>query len=186
MAAEKRASVTTLKKEKIETERGVKRELLLTWKAPVRPFKKRNKEFYSTAVAIAFLFGVILFFLKEWFLIIAIIALLFFVYILSTVPPEETEHQITNKGISTSGKNYSWDELGIFWFGEQWGEKVLNIRTPFQFPGTLILLLGMQKEEEINRLLSRFLNYEEVKLSWLEKATNWLSTKIPLEKPSSQ
>lgn len=185
MATLKGASPSILKKEKIETERGVETRALLSWEAPTRPFKKRDREFFSNAVAIAFLVGVILFFLKEWFLIIAIIALLFLVYILSTVPPEKVEHKITNRGIVTGGKSYLWNELGNFWFAQQLGEKTLNIEVPFQIPRRLILLLGDQKEEVLKKLLSRFLESEEPTPGFTERAGEWLSKKIPLEKSAS-
>lgn len=171
-----------MRKEKIETERGVKAQTLLVWKAPIRPYKKRDREFFSTAAAIAFLVIVILVFLKEWFLIVAIIALSFLTYVLATVPPEEVEHRITNKGIVTGGKNYIWDELANFWFSEQWGGKILNVRTPFQFPGRISLLLGDQKQESVEKLLSRFLELEEESPTITEKAGKWLAKKIPLEK----
>jgi len=185
MATLKDSPPSVLKKEKIETERGVETKTLLVWEALVRPFKKRDKEFFSNAVAIAFLFGVILFFLKEWFLIIAIIALLFLVYILSTVSPDKVEHKITNRGIVTGGKSYLWNELGNFWFTQQWGEKILNIEIPFQLPRRLILLLGDQEEEVLKKLLSRFLESEEPAPGFVEKAGGWLSKKIPLEKSAS-
>lgn len=182
MATLPKASAKDLEKEKIEVERGVKKELLLSWRAPVRPFKKRDREFYSTAGAIAFLVMVVLFFLKEWVLIVTIIALLFLVYILSTTPPEEVEHRITNKGIETGGKNYVWNELGLFWFTKQWGETILNVSAPFQMPGRLMMLLGKEKEENLRKLLERFLEHEEMPPTMMEKAGNWLARKVPLEK----
>lgn len=175
-------SSKTLKKEKIDTERGVEVETLLLWKAPSRPYRERDKEFFSTVGAIAFLVIVVLVFLKEWFLIILIIALLFFLYILSTVPPGEVEHQITNKGIQTGERTYLWHELGDFWFSEEWGQKTLNIFTPFFPSGRLTLLLGNQKEEVLRKVLLRFLRHEEPQPTFVEKASEWLAKRIPLEK----
>ena len=160
-------------------------KVLFSWEAPIRPFKKRDKEFFSTAGAIAFLVGVILIFLKEWFLIVAIIALLFLVYILSTIPPEKTKHEITNKGIATGGRDYGWGELGNFWFSEQWEQKILNVEVPFQFPARLFMLLGDEKEEEVKKHLTRFLEHQESAPTWVDKASNWLSEKVPLERPAS-
>lgn len=169
-------------KDRVETGEKVKTEILMEWSAPVRPFKKRDREFYSTAGAIAFLVIVILFFLKEWFLIVVIIAFFFYVYVISNTPPEKTDHRISNKGIVSAGKNYRWEELGAFWFSEQWGERILNVNTPFQLPGRLMMLLGDKQEEEIKKVLERFLEFEEQKPTVVDKASDWLAKNIPLDK----
>src|SRR3989344_3962647 len=74
---------------------------LFAWKAPLRPFKKRDREYYTTVGAIVFLVAVILFFLKEWLLIGVVVALAFVSYVFASVPPGEDEHMVTNKGIRT-------------------------------------------------------------------------------------
>ncbi|MFH1289766.1 MAG: hypothetical protein ABIH88_03565, partial [Patescibacteria group bacterium] len=58
---------------------------LLSWKAPSRVFKRRDKDYFTTLGSIVFLVIIILFFLKEWFLILAIIAFAFVTYVLATV-----------------------------------------------------------------------------------------------------
>ena len=58
---------STLKSKKIATEieKPVQLKTLLKWQAPIRPFKKRDREYYTTIAAIVFLLAVILLFLKE-------------------------------------------------------------------------------------------------------------------------
>jgi hypothetical protein len=158
-----------------------KAKVLLVWKAPIRPFKKRNREFFSTAGAIVFLVTVILIFLKEWFLILVIIAFLFLAFVLFTTEPEKVEHKITNRGIETGGRKYLWDELGDFWFTSQLGNEVLNVGTPFRFPGRLVFLLGGEKKAKFEKLLGRFLSLEEPRPTLTEKAGKWLVKKVPLE-----
>jgi len=91
-------------------------KILFSWKAPLRPFKRRDREFWTTVIAIIFLVGMILFFVKEWLLIAAMVALAFVYYVLSTVPPEEIEYRITNRGITFADKSYDWDYLWRFGF----------------------------------------------------------------------
>lgn len=156
-------------------------KVLLSWQAPARVFKKRSREFWSTALSIAFLLGVILFFIKEWLLIIVIVSAIFVYYVLSNVPPENIEHQITNRGIRTAGRSYSWEEFLQFWVCQRHGQKILNLETIMRIPGRLELLLGDQDEKKVKDLLLKYLPEEEAPPSFLDRSASWLSEKIPLE-----
>lgn len=155
---------------------------LLTWKAPARPFKKREREYFTTIGAIVFLIALILLFLKEWLLIVVIIALVFVAYVLATVEPGKVEHKITNRGIVTGGKTYAWNELERFWLTEKWGQKILHVDTFLPFPRRLMLLLGEVEAKKIKNLLADYLRFERPEKSWIEKASDWLSRQVPLEK----
>jgi hypothetical protein len=154
---------------------------LFTWKAPVRPFKERGRDFWTTAGSIAFLLAVILFFIKEWLLILVIIAVMFVYYVLSNVPPEEIEHSITNRGIRFAGKDYPWESLIQFWFTEKFSQKILNLQTRLVYPGRLQMLLGKTTETEIKDILAKYLPQETPEPSALEKTTDWFSKRVPLE-----
>ncbi len=154
---------------------------LLSWKAPIRPFKRRDKEFWTTAGSIAFLLAVILFFIKEWVLIIVIIAIMFVYYVLSHVQPEEIEHSITNRGIRFAGKDYPWEALTQFWFSEKFGEKILNVQTLVMYPGRLQMLLGKTTEKQIADILKKYLLQETPEPTAIEKTTDWFSKKVPIE-----
>ena len=89
-------------------------EILLSWKSPSHPFKKRNRIFYQTVAAITFLLVVIVFFLHEFMLIGVILSVAFVVYVISTVPPVEVEHKVTPLGFENAGKLFRWMELYAF------------------------------------------------------------------------
>lgn len=189
MPAQKAVQKGTLKNEKPEGGRVqvVKPEplkTLLAWTAPERPFKKHSREYFTTVGAIVFLIGVILLFLREWILIVVLIALMFVAYIMATVEPRRVEHKITNQGIITGGRRYRWEELGRFWFTEKWGEKVLHTETLFGIPRQLLMLLGETKQEEIKKILSDYLLFEEPEKTWVDNASEWLSRRVPLESSS--
>lgn len=154
---------------------------LFAWKAPVRVFKSRNREFWTTVLSIAFLLAVILLFIKEWLLIAVIIALIFVYYVLSSVPPEEIEHQITNRGIRFAGKGYLWEEISQYWISEKWGQKIINFETQFRFPGRLELIFKIEDEGKIREILKKYLPEEVPPPSFLDRASSWLSKKVPLE-----
>jgi len=153
---------------------------LLTWKAPTRLFKKRDKEFWTTVLAIIFLISLILLFLKEWFLIATIFALAFVYYVLSTVSPEEIEYQLTNRGIRFAQAEYPWENFYRFWISEKWGQKILNFEGRAGFGGRLMLMLGNQDEDRVKEVISKYLLQEEASPTFFDKASGWLSKKLPI------
>ncbi len=159
-------------------------KVYLQWKSPARPFKRRDREFYTTAGSIILLVCIILLFLKEFLLIMAIVAFSFFLYILNTVEPEEVEHQITSKGIFTLNKTYFWEHLGRFWFDEQWGEEILYVENYSGLPPRLMLMLGKTEKKTVNAILERYLLHERPEKSQIAKWSQWLQQKVPLESPA--
>lgn len=166
------------------TKNELTKEVLLSWKSPSRTFKKRTKEFYTNIGAIVFLLAVILIFASEFMLVVAVLSIVFFVYITSTVPPEEVDHKITNLGIETAGSYYRWDDMIDFWFEEQWGQQKAVVRPIL---GTqIIMLIPNTLQPKLHELMAKFIPFrEEPQKSWVDNAATWLSEKVPLEKPAS-
>lgn len=158
-------------------------EVYIEWASPSRLFKKRDKEYFTNIAAIVFLLSIVLVFAREFVLIAAVISIVFLVYVLSTVPPEEVSHKITNLGIESAGHFYRWEELMEFWFESQWGQTMLVLRP---YLGTrIIVLLGIQKEEKVRELIAKHIPFREVPdKTWVDNAASWLTQKIPLEKPA--
>ena len=160
-------------------------KLLYRWKAPVRPFKKRDREYYTTIAAIAFLIIIILGFLREFLLIAVVVAFAFVSYVLAAVKPEETEHQLTSRGIRTANKLYRWSDLRRYWFSEKYGQAMVMIQTVVLFPGQLLMLLSGTDKEKVRKILNERLPYEQPEQTFLDKSADWLSKKVPLEKEST-
>lgn len=160
-----------------------KSEVYLSWMAPSRLFKKRDKEYFTNIGAIVFLLAVILVFAREFALIAALFAIVFFVYVTSTVPPEDIKHKITNLGFETADAFYLWEQLVDFWFEEQWGQTMVVIRP--QIGVRLVILLGDQDRDGVRELMAKYIPYrEKPDKSWLDNAASWVSKTIPLEKPA--
>jgi hypothetical protein len=158
-------------------------KVFLAWASPSRLFKKRDKEYFTNIAAIVFLLSIILVFAREFVLIAAVISIVFLVYVLSTVPPEEVAQKITNLGIESAGHFYRWEELMEFWFEKQWGQTMLVLR-PYLGP-RIIVLLGSQGEEKVRELIAKHIPFREVPdKTWVDNAASWLTKKIPLEKPA--
>lgn len=158
--------------------------ILHEWESSVRPFKKRDREFFTTLGAIVFLVVVILLFLKEWFFIGAIVAFSFLVYVLSTVPPGKVKHKISNRGIITANEKYPWDILERFWIKEQSGQSVLFVETAIRLPRRLMLILNKGEEGKVEKILNDYLPLDEPEQTWFEKTSDWLVKMIPLDKSS--
>lgn len=165
-----------------EPAKPIELKTLLTWTAPVRPFKKRDREYYTTIAAIVFLLAVILLFLKEWLLIAVMAALMFVAYVLATVPPESVEHELNTRGVLTGGKLYKWEDLVRFWFSKKWSDTILHLDTKLKFPGRLMLLLSQADEVKIKEIIAKHVQYEVPEKTFLDRSAAWLSAKIPLEK----
>lgn len=158
-------------------------QTLLAWSSPSRLFKKRDREYFVNIGAIVFLLSIILVFAREFVLIAAVLSIVFLIYVLSTVPPEEVNHKITNLGIESAGHFYRWEELADFWLEEQWGQHMMILR-PFLSP-RIIILLGDQNHEKVRELVAKHIPFRsEPEKTWVDNAASWLTKKIPLEKPS--
>ncbi|MCL4360391.1 hypothetical protein M1555_04035 [Patescibacteria group bacterium] len=160
-----------------------KEDVYLEWSSPSRLFKRRDKEYFTNVGAIVVLLLIILVFAREFVLIAAVVSIVFLIYVLSTVPPEEIRHRISSLGIMTGAHTYRWEELGDFWFEEQWGQTMLVIR-PFRAPREIILLAG-QSKEKVKSIVGRYIEFqEEPQKNWVDNAASWITEKIPLDKPS--
>jgi len=121
-------------------------------------------------------------FLKEWLLIAVMVALMFVAYVLATVVPEKTKHEITTRGVVTADKAYPWKDLKRFWFSEKWKDIILNVETNLKFPGRLMMLLGDTSKDKVKELLEKQVQYEIPEKTFMDRSAKWLSDKIPLEK----
>lgn len=151
---------------------------LITWVAPARPFKRRDKQFYLTTVSIAGIVCLILFLAEGAMPVILIISLIFLYYVMSTVEPENIEYKITNKGIKIIGNRTNWENLGRFWFGKRHDSDLLILETNF-LPNRMELVIKSEIKDEIKKILTEYLVYEEVSPSNLDKAIDWFSKKLP-------
>jgi len=151
---------------------------LVTWIAPARPFMRRDKQFFTTVFAIAGIISLVLFLAEGIMPVILIVALVFLFYVLSTVPPENIEYKITNKGVKISGKLVEWKTLVRFWFIERTGSEVLIFET-YLIPGRVELVINPEIKEVLKKEISAYIPFEEVQMSGLDKMTNWVAQKLP-------
>ncbi len=157
---------------------------LISWKAPSRPYRKKERSYYTTGVLLLLLVSLIAFLWGERLLIGALLALGFLVYVLNHTPPGEIDYKISTQGIIIGDHFYHWEELDSFWFSEKEGIKILNVLTKFRFPGLLMMVMGDTPEDELKVICARFLPFHEIApKSTLEKWSESLQKNFPLETP---
>ncbi len=124
-------------------------QTLVSWKAPLRPYKKRGKYIMRFFLALALILSVIVFFFGDNILLIPIWAVLFLFYILTITPPPEVENKITKFGIETAGVNIRWDALSYFYFSERFGYQILTIVThpPYSLHSYMVIPNEATKEK---------------------------------------
>ncbi len=155
---------------------------LLSWEAPSRPFRKKDRSYYTTIAILVILLMLITFLLREFLLMGTLLALAFVSYVLAFVPPHDIKYRISTQGITIGEDFYFWHYLDAFWFKDKESHKVLHIQTRFRFPAQIMLVLGDQDSEEIKKIVARFLPYVEVPhRSWMEKWSDSLQKHFPLE-----
>ncbi|OGE64869.1 hypothetical protein A3I48_01980 [Candidatus Daviesbacteria bacterium RIFCSPLOWO2_02_FULL_36_7] len=156
---------------------------LLSWQAPSRPFRKKDRSYYTTiAILVILLVMIVFLWLQDFLLIGVLLALAFVAYVLAFVPPHNIGYRISTQGITIGEDFYFWHFLNAFWFKEKEGLKILHIQTGLRFPAQLMLVLGNQDEEKVKKLVARFLPFVEVPYkSWMEKWSESLQKHFPLE-----
>ncbi len=153
-------------------------KLLFSWTAPARPFKRRDKDFWTTVIVITVIIGLILFFAEGFMPVILIISVIFLYYILSTVEPENIEYKITNWGIKMADKLNPWNNLNRFWFTKRFNDEILVLEA-YTLGGRLELVIKGSDKEKIKNTLSKYLLHEQATPSYIDKASNWFSQKLP-------
>ena len=156
-------------------------KVLLQWKSPARVFKERPREFFTTIGAIVVLVCLILLFVKEFLLMAVVIAFTFAAYAYATVKPEDVDHEISTRGIRTGGRFFRWDELGRYWFEDAGVRRLLVVETFLRFPKSLYLIIKKEDEDKVKALVSPYVLLEKPEPDFVDKASEWLVKKVPLD-----
>jgi len=155
-------------------------ELLYSWSAPSRPFKKHNRNYYTTIAVIVLLISLILVFAGQFIPMAVVCAVAFMVYVINSVPPEEIQYGITTYGVRIGEKLYYWDMMTRFWYGSKYDQKLLYIQI-VEFPDRLTLVIGDAKQEILTSIFAELLLLEKPPLTTYEKIAKWLQDKFPLD-----
>lgn len=156
-------------------------QLLFSWRAPLRPYKKKSKLIIRFYVGLAVLLSSIVFFFGDKILIIPIWAILFLFYVLTITPPPEIENKITTFGIDSAGVILRWEALSHFYFEKKFSFYTLTVvsHPPFLYHLYLVVPNESIKNKLIN-ILSQYLAYQEKpQKTFIDKVITFLSDLVP-------
>ncbi len=159
----------------------------LEWHAPGRPFKERTFEFFANAFLIMMAIEIILFLFSEYFLMLVVFALVFLSFALALVPPKNFYYTISSEGIRVEDHFFIWDELYDFYILKRHNRETVHVTTASFYPGELVLTIPKDMDTDlVKKILLPHLPFREyVKLTFVEKAGDWLEKNFPLEKSIS-
>lgn len=156
-------------------------QVLYSWKAPLRAYKKRSKNVLRFYLAVALLLSLIIFFLGDQILIIPIWAVLFLFYVLTITPPPDVENKVTRFGVETAGITLRWEALSHFYFTQRFGFTILTIVTnpPYNLHAFLIIPTIEIRQQVMKILIEHIVYVDQPQISFTDRLINWLSYFIP-------
>lgn len=158
-------------------------QVVFSWKAPLRPYKKSSGIILRFYLAVAFLLSLIMFFFGDKILLIPIWALVFIFYVLTITPPPEVENKITTFGIEAAGVTLRWEVLSHFYFGKRFGFYTLTVvsQSPYFYHAYLVVPTEEMKKKLITVLSAHLLYQETPHKTVSDRMLDWLSVLVPDE-----
>lgn len=154
---------------------------LFEWDGLERAFKTRDRDFWVTVISILVLVSVILIFIKEFFLIVALFSAIFLYYVLSTVPPEKVKNKITNRGIYFGDAKYDWPVLRRFWFQKSLNSQMVLFETNLKLPRQIGLVINPSDQDKIKEIVVKKIPLLQSSPTFIDKLTKWFLVRLPLE-----
>lgn len=156
-------------------------QLVFSWKAPLRAYKRRSNSILRFYIALALLLSLIVFFFGDRVLLVPILTLLFLFYVLTITPPPEVDNLITTFGIETAGITLRWEFLSHFYYTKKFHFNVLTLVSNAPYFYHIYLIVPDDKiKMQINAILSKHVMYvEKPQRSLTDKMVDWLSNLMP-------
>ncbi len=165
----------------MEEKKETNPQVIFSWKAPLRPYKKRSKKILRFYIALTLLVSLILFFFGDKILIIPAIAVFFAFYVFTVYPPPEVENKITQFGIESAGITVRWEVLSNFYFKKKFNFYVLTLvsHPPF-FYHIFLVVPNEEVKKRLMQLLSPHLIYQEnPQKSFTERLVDFFISLMP-------
>ncbi len=157
---------------------------LLSWQAPARPYRRKDRSYYTTIMIIVVLLTLISFLINEMLLIGAILAVAFITFVLAYVQPESIPYKVSTQGVTIGDHFYLWEVLDSFWFADKDGYRLIHIWTHLRFPGELILMPGDLNEDAVKEIIARFIPFHEIPpKTMFDRWAESIQKHFPLENP---
>lgn len=150
-----------LNKRILEQQRSI--ETLYTWQAPERDYNPKNRRWYLIMGLAALFFIAISALTQNYLLVFTIVALVVVLYTINTIPPHETTHQLTNKGLYSFNTIFLWKNIVSFWITKRGRKYFLNLEYRGKSTDldvkSILILIGKGNLEKIVTLLVAHADY---------------------------
>ena len=160
------------------------RKVLFAWEGVPRVTKTSLDPRYKKTIMI--IGGVIMFllFLMKEFLLILVVASMFFISrVMSSNPVGKFKYEASTHGIAVNGNMYYWDEMLRFFFSGHFGDEHLSVDLTEGMPPRLIIGFKKEDKKKIIETLNKYIPYlEEEPLTFVDKAYKQVIDKFDLEK----
>lgn len=157
-------------------------QVLHEWKAPDRPFRKKDRSYFTTVFILVLVFTPFAWIFAGITAVLALWALGFAVYVFNLVPPQDVRYRLSTQGVTIDDQFYHWNELDSFWISKKEAQKVLHIPTHLSMPSMLMLVVPEDQEDAVSRICARYLPFREIPpRSFIEKMADALQKHFPLE-----
>ena len=137
---------------------GPRQEYMSWTSKPKLARTKLNPRTLRSLSIVGIVIGLILALMGEFFLLLLIVSVLFFVTAANKLEANEVRYIISNYGVMLDDVPYYWFNLKHFFMFDQNGEEVLAIDTTLSLPKRLFLSLPDQvNKEQLTQTLSQHL-----------------------------
>lgn len=156
-------------------------QTVFSWKAPLRPYKKRSSTILRFYLAVTLLLSLIIFFFGDRILLIPLWALVFLFYTLTITPPPDVENKITKFGVEVAGITLRWEALSYFYFSSRFGYTMLTVvsRAPY-FYHAYAVVPDEEVRKQLTHLLSEHLIFKDKpEKTFTDRLIDWFSGLIP-------
>jgi hypothetical protein len=140
----------------------VPQKVLYSWKAPAIVFVQREKAWFLKVSIVALLLILFFAFLQDFIVILVICMTVLITFLLASIPPQEVDHKVTNKGIKSIGDLYKWKDLSKFWVAEKYNQKIVYVHTKLRYPSRIVMIVSKEDELKVVKLLLEQMDYKEL------------------------
>lgn len=169
------------KEDDIENRKVVQNIKKFEWESPdivkIRFTKKAFLILLGASMLLVLYFAI----LGQYALMMALLALVFLIYVYGTAEPRSIKYKITSRGIDIGSKLYEWYMLDSFYFTKKEEKYFFFVDTKLKFPPSLVFLIEKEDKDPLFVILQDKILYKDVRSqSRLSKLS--YGEYIPLEK----
>lgn len=163
-------------------------QIIYSWHAPLRAYKKRSAGVLRFYLALALLLSLIVFFLGDKILVLPIWALMFLFYVLTITPPPNVTNRISKFGVESAGNTYRFEILSHFYFIKRFDYNLLVLVThaPYLYHMYLVVQDNETKKELIELLSEHLVYKEHPDKTIVDKISEWFTKLMPDEESMPQ